>query len=550
MKPFDLLGNAVRAKEIFTVLARHGFADLLNQIELPAAIWSRFVPQHAPARTIHERVRLAAEQLGPTFVKAGQLLSMRPDLLPAPLILELRKLQNSVQPLPVSEVRPVLVEALGREPDEVFSSFNEIPAATASLAQVYFARLHDGREVAVKIQKPGLEKTVLADFDLIAWLAAQIHQRIARLTPFNLPGVVAELRAGILRELDFQNEARNQQYFNTINPHPDRVFSPVVFDEFSSERVLVSERIIGRSLDDLPSDPEFNRRIAAHGAASLLHQVLIAGFFHADPHGGNVLIMPDGRLCLLDWGLAGNLTRRLRLALAELLLAAVEQDAERIVEIAAELGAPGGGVDLRAMERDVTLALREDFNVPLGREHSGRALLKLLHIFGRNGINISQDYSLMAKAILCIEEVGRRLDPAFDLRAHARPVLQEVQRSRVRPGVLWRDVRDVLRSSFTGLKELPGELRRIARRLERDDLTIRFQHQGLEGLDDALKAAANRIALGVIIAALIVGSSLIITTRNPPYLFGYSALGMIGYLLSAVLGLYVVWDIFRHGRHR
>jgi ubiquinone biosynthesis protein len=202
------------------------------------------------------------------------------------------------------------------------------------------------------------------------------------------------------------------------------------------------------------------------------------------------------------------------------------------------------------MERDVTLALREDFNVPLGREHSGRALLKLLHIFGRNGINISQDYSLMAKAILCIEEVGRRLDPTFDLRAHARPVLQEVQRSRVRPGVLWRDVRDVLRSSFTGLKELPGELRRIARRLERDDLTIRFQHQGLEGLDDALKAAANRIALGVIIAALIVGSSLIITTRNPPYLFGYSALGMIGYLLSAVLGLYVVWDIFRHGRHR
>lgn len=550
MKPFDLLSNAVRAKEIFTVLARHGFADLLNQIELPAAIWSRLVPQHTPARTIHERVRLAAEELGPTFVKAGQLLSMRPDLLPAPLILELRKLQNSVQPLPFTEIRPVLLEALGREPHEVFAVFNEVPAATASLAQVYFARLHDGREVAVKVQKPGLEKTVLADFELIAWLAAQIHQRVERLTPFNLPSVVAELRAGILRELDFRHEARNQQYFNAINPHPDQVFSPAVLDELSSSRVLVSERIHGRSLDDLAPDPEFNRRIAAHGAASLLHQVLVAGFFHADPHGGNVLIMPDGRLCLLDWGLAGNLTRRLRLALAELFLAAVEQDAERIVEIAAELGAPGGGVDLRAMERDVTLALREDFNVRLGREHSGRALLKLLHIFGRNGINISQDYSLMAKAILCIEEVGRRLDPTFDLRAHARPVLREVQRSRVQPGVLWRDVRDVMRSTFTGLKELPGELRRIARRLERDDLTIRFQHQGLEGLDDALKAAANRIALGVIIAALIVGSSLIITTRNPPYLFGYSALGIIGYLLSAVLGLYVVWDIFRHGRHR
>jgi len=550
VKPFDLFSNAVRAKEIFTVLARHGFADLLNQIELPKTIWTRFVPQATPPRTFYERTRLAAEELGPTFVKAGQLLSMRPDLLPSALILELRKLQNSVQPLPFAEIRPVLIEELGCEPTELFASFDETPAATASLAQVYFARLHDGREVAVKIQKPDLEKTVLADFDLLAWLAAQLHQRVDRLTPYNLPAVVAELRAGILRELDFRNEARNQQYFNALNPHPERVFSPAVYDEWCSERVLVTERIIGRSVDDVQLDPVRNRAIAAHGAESLLHQVLIAGFFHADPHGGNVLIAPDGRLCLLDWGLAGNLTRRLRIALAELFLASVEQDAERIVEIAADLGAPAGGVDLRGMERDVTLALRENFNPKVGRAQTGRALLKLLYIFGRNGINISQDYSLMAKAVLSIEEVGRRLDPAFDLRTHARPVLQELQHSRIRPRALLRDARDVVRSTLIGIKELPGELRRIVRRLERDDLTIKFQHQGLEELDDALKTASNRITLGVIIGSLIVGSSLIITTRIPPYLLGYSALGMIGYLLSALLGLYVVWDIFRHGRHR
>ena len=550
MKPFDLFSNAVRAKEIFTVLARHGFADLLNQIELPKAIWSRFVPKSTPPRTFYERVRLAAEELGPTFVKAGQLLSMRPDLLPHALVLELRKLQNEVQPLPFDDLKPVLVEELGCELSDLFASFEEKPAATASLAQVHFARLHDGREVAVKIQKPNLEKTVLADFDLLAWLASQLHQRVERLAPYNLPAVVAELRAGILRELDFRNEARNQQYFNALNPHPDRVFAPMVLDDLCSERVLVTERINGHSVDDVQMAPEQAREVAAHGAESLLHQVLIAGFFHADPHAGNVLVLPDGRLCLLDWGLAGNLTRRLRLALADLFLASVEQDAERIVEIAADIGAPSGGVDLRSMERDVTLALREDFNPKIGREQTGRALLKLLYIFGQNGINITQDYSLMAKAVLSIEEVGRRLDPSFDLRKHARPVLVELQRTRTRPRALWRDARDVIRSTLIGVKELPGELRRIVRRLERDDLTIKFQHQGLEELDDALKTASNRITLGVIIGSLIVGSSLIVTTRIPPYLFGYPALGMVGYLLSALLGLYVVWDIFRHGRHR
>jgi len=550
VKPFDFITNAVRAKEIFTVLARHGFADLLNQIELPSGVWARFVPQPTTRRSSYERIRLAAEELGPTFVKAGQLLSMRPDLIPHALILELRKLQSSVQSQPFSEIKTVVVEELGCEPALVFATIEENAAAAGSLAQVHFARLHDGREVAVKIQRPDLEKVVHADFDLLSWLAGQLHQRVSRLTPFDLPSVVAELRAGVMRELDFLNEARNQQYFNAINPHPEWVFAPAVHGEFCSERLLVTERVIGRSVDDAAQVVPDTKILAARGAESLLHQVLIAGFFHADPHAGNVLVLPDGRLCLLDWGLAGNLTHRLRLALADLLVAAVEQDAERIVEIAAELGSPPGGLDLRGMERDVTLALREDFNPQIGREQTGRALLKLIHILGRNGINITRDYSLMAKAVLSIEEVGRRLDPTFDLRTHARPVLRELQRNRMRPKTLWRDARDVLRSSFMGIKELPGELRRIVRRLERDDLTIKFQHQGLEDLDDALKTAANRITLGVIVGSLIVGSSLIITTRVTPTLFGYPALGMIGYLLSALLGLYVVWDIFRHGRHK
>ncbi|EIP97671.1 putative unusual protein kinase [Opitutaceae bacterium TAV1] len=550
MKPLGLIHNAVRAKEIFSVLARHGFANLLNQVDPQGGWWQRLVPQPATRRTLWERTRLALEELGPTFIKAGQIMSMRPDVLPHGLILELRKLQNSVTPLPFEEMREVLVDELELEPREVFATFDETPIASASLAQVYFATLPDGREVAVKVQRPNLSRSVHTDLDLLAWFAGQLHQRVHAFQPYDLPAVVAEVREGLLRELDFRNEVLNQQYFNTLNPHPEKVFAPAVVEELCGERVLVMERINGASVSAARLTREEAQRIAANGAESILHQVLVIGFFHADPHAGNILITPDGRVCFLDWGMAGNLTRRLRHGLADLLSAAVSQDAERIVQIAAELGSPSGRADLRAMERDVTLVLRQDFNTALNHVQIGRVMLKLLFIFGQNGINITRDYSLMAKAVLSIEETARTLDPSFDLPRLARPILREQQRERTGPRAMLRETRQFLHTLATGARELPSGIFRIIRRMERDDLTIKFRHEGLEDLDDALKTASNRITLGVIIGSLIMGSSLIVTARVGPNVFGYPLLGMAGYLLSALFGCYIVWDIFRHGRHR
>ena len=550
MKPLTFLSNASRAKDIFAVLAKHGFANLLSQLDPQEGLWKRIIPQPAERRTIWERIRLALEELGPTFVKAGQLMSMRPDVLPHALIFELRKLQNAVRPIPFSEMSLVLADELDRPLAEVFATFDETAVASASLAQVYFATLPDGREVAVKVQRPYLLKTVQADLDLLSWFAVQLHQRIDTLNPYDLPSVVAEVKENLLRELDFRNEARNQQYFSALNPHPDRVYAPSVIAELSGERVLVTERIAGVTVGSARLAPAEAKRIASNGAASLIHQILIAGFFHADPHAGNVLVTPDGRLCFLDWGMAGNLTRRLRFGLADLFIAAVQQDAERIVQIAAELGSPAGRADLRAMERDVTLALREDFNSTIGRVQLGRAMLKLLYIFGQNGINITRDYSLMAKAVLSIEEVARTLDPEFDLRAEAKPVLAELQKDRAGPRAILRESRTLLRSLITGARELPADIFRIIRRIEHDDLTIKFQHQGLEDLDNAIGTASNRLTLGVIVGALIIGSSSIVTTGIRPHLLGYPALGIVGYLISALLGFYIVWDIIRHGRHR
>jgi ubiquinone biosynthesis protein len=548
VKPF--FSQAVRAKEIAAVLARHGFADLLDQLDLPDGVWRRLAPQMGVHRSTWERIRLSLEELGPAFIKFGQILSMRPDVLPHPLILELRKLQDSVRPIPFSEIRPVLVAELPGELAEIFSEFDETPVASASLAQVYFARLRaDGRAVAVKVQRPNSARLVQTDLNFAVWLAGQVHQHSTGLQPYDLPSVVAEVRQTVLQELDFRHEARNQEYFNAVNPYPG-VFAPAVVDELTSERVLVMERVIGQPVGRQPLAPEQARELAAQGARSLMHQVLIAGFFHADPHSGNVFVAADGRLCFLDWGMAGHLTRRLRYAVADFWLAAVEQDAERIVQIAEGLSSPDSRPDLRVMEKEITLALREELNFTVGRQQLGRAMLKLLFIFGSHGIRLSRDYSLMAKAILAIEEVGRALDPEFDLRTQADPVLRQLASERLGPKALWRHGRDFLRGGFSSLQDLPDQVRRLARRLENNTLTLNLHHDGLDDMEEALQNSANRIALGVIIGSLIIGSSLIVTTHIPPYLFGYPALGIVGYLLSAILGLYVIWDIIRYGRHK
>ena len=546
MRPIGFLNNAVRTKQIFTVLARHGFANLLSRVDPNERWWSRLIPQPREQRNLWERIRMALEELGPTFIKMGQLMSMRPDILPHGLILELRKLQQSVTPIPFEEIRLVMEEELGRELDRIFSSFDNKPVASASLAQVYHAVLHDGREVAVKIQRPNLTRPVHVDLDLLAWFAEKLHQSVEGLRPYDLPAMVAEVREGMLRELDYRHEARNQRYFNVLNPHPEKVFAPCVIDELSGPRVLVMEWISGTAMSDLRFDQEEGRRLARAGAESLLDQILIRGFFHADPHGGNIFVVPDGRICLLDWGMAGNLTRRMRYGLADLVDAAFRQDVEQVVSIASTLASAVGPSDVRGVERDVMLVLRDNFNSELGRMDLGQVLLKLLFVFGQNGIRLTRDYSLMAKAVLSIEELARSLDPEFDFRAQGKPVIRRLMRERKNPRLALVEGRSLFRSLVSGVLEIPAMVRRV----QQGDLQIKFRHEGLEDLDNAVDRASNRITLGLIIAALIGSSSLIITTQIRPYIFGYPALGIIGYLLSAIMGLGIAWNIIRRGGHR
>lgn len=551
MKPFSFLRDAVRAKEIVATLASNGFAEFLNETELPVGWLGKLVPQNNPNFTIWERIRFVCEELGPTFVKAGQVLASRADILPQPLIEELKHLRNNVRPEPPEKIRAVLDAEIKGSVDEFFTDFDPEPVACGSIAQVHRARLKStGQWVGLKIQRPGIESQVSADMEILGWLARQLHQRVSALKPWDLPSVIEELRDSLVMELNFTNEARNIALFNARNPFPNEVFSPRVIDEFTSRRLLVTEWVDGVSVDSFSGTVEERQKLAHFGAKSIFYQIIVDGFFHADPHGGNILITTDGKVCLIDWGAAGQLTRKNRYDLADLFNYVVEQDVEGVARTARSMSKGAQFIDEQKLEKEVAAAINRYGPRP-PQDLIGKVIFDLLYVFAANGVNVARDYLLLAKAVTCLTETAQHLDPQFNLATAAEPFLKKLGWERWNPASLATRAFWKVSDAIHKLNDLPGDLQRLLRRFEREDLKIHLHHQNLEYVTEEATAAINRLVLAIIAASLIVGSSLVIRANVPPFIWGnYSAIGVFGYLSSVVLGFWIVFDIIRHGRHK
>lgn len=551
MRTLSFIHNAVRAKEIIAILLRHGFDDLLTKIGTPQGLLRRFVKTKAEGLTMWQRVRRVCEDLGPTFVKVAQLLSTRPDVLPQDLIRELKQLRDQVRPVDFEKIRPLLERELGGKVEEFFEEFSPHPTAAGSLAQIHKARLRANQKpVAVKIQRPKIRDAVISDLEIIGWFARQLHENIAELRPYDLPAVIEETKSGLIRELDFTNEANNAEIFNTMNPFPDEVFAPAVYEESLTPRLLVMEWVEGKPPDRAELEPNRAKAVAAAGGNSIFHQIVIAGFFHADPHSGNILITPEGRICFLDWGLVGQLTRFMRYFLADLLSAITAQDAEKVVRVASRMSRSNRYIDTLAMEKQITILLRRYQKVAVTGDAIGNLILEMVYVFGSNGIHIAQDYTLLARAVTSLEETARALDPEFKLAKTAEPFLRQLTVERWNPVSMLRQSYWGILSALQKLQELPGDVQRVLRRIESEDLKVKLHHEGVKRLDELLSSATNRLVLAMVIAALIIGSSLVITTGVRPHIFGYPAIGLVGYLLSGLLGFWIIIDILRHGRHR
>jgi ubiquinone biosynthesis protein len=538
-----------RFREIVAIIGGYGFDDLLAKVRIPPGWLGRWAVGHREAHTTWERVRCACEDLGPTFVKFGQLLTARPDVLPPALIEELKQLRDQVKAVPFENIQPLLEEELGGKIEEHFDEFHKEAIAAGSIAQVYRARLRGGGAwVAIKVQRPDIRPMVEIDLEFIAWFARALHEAFAEYRPYDLPAVMEETRAGLMREMDFTIEASNSEIFNSLNPFPGQVFAPPVHRSFTTSRLLVTDWVTGWSPEKAPLSDEVKRSLAAAGGNSVFHQIVISGFFHADPHGGNILITTDRRICLLDWGLVGQLAKSMRYFLADLLSAIAAQDAAKIVSVVSRLSRSNRFIDSVEMEKQVMVILRKYHQIAATGEKVGDLILEMVYVFATGGIHLVKDFTLLARAVVAIESTARTLDPHFSLARTARPFLEQLARERWHP-------RSILKNSYYSmalvlekLQELPGDIQRVLRRFESEDISVRLMLQGMDRLDELLGSVANRIVMALIISAIVIGSSLLLTFSDKTF-FGLP-LGAFGYVLSTVFGLWIVIDILRRGRHR
>ncbi len=544
----NTIKHAGRLTDIAFVLMKYGFDDVVERLELPGKLLLKRVSRVKEPLTTPERIRRTLEDLGPTFVKFGQVIGLRPDLIPSELVVELRKLQDQVPPVDFSELREKLEASIGGPVEETFIQFEERPMAAASLAQVHRGVLRDGRHaVAVKIQRPNIRQTIDSDLAIMELIARQLDQRMESAGLMDLPRLVEEFRKTLSRELDYHREARHMRIMTANFADDPLVHVPVLYERLCTETMLVMELVDGVKLNEaLPDDAERRGELARRGLRVVVKQVLEDGFFHADPHPGNILVR-DGRvICMLDCGMVGRLTRGTRYRLTELIGATVDKDSDRLLDVLLDITrARREGVDRRSLERDLLDLLDGYHSVPLAELNLGNFLSELTAALRDNGLRLPQDLAIMIKAMITSEGVARELDPELNVIEEVRPILEGLVAEQRRPENVWRGIRNNIRQVLALQKQLPNRLSQITQKLEQGELSIHFRHENLDELHHTLEDIASRLTVAIIVGSIVIGSSLIVTAKVGPLLFGYPAFGVIGFLISALLGLWIVINILR-----
>ena len=548
-----------RLNTIVGVLVRHGLGDVVHRLgladQLERAGQAVMKPHAADLARLEPpvQVRLAMEELGPTFVKLGQILAGRADLFGPEWIAEFEKLHSHVPAVPLADLRPQLREDLGDEPEAVFARFDTEPLAAASIAQVHRAQLQDGTEVIVKIRRPGIADTIAADLRLLGRLAALAEEQLPWLKPYRPQQLVKELAKSLQRELDLASECRNAERIAKNMAGMPWIVVPRVHWQHTRERVNVQDfigGIAGNHLEALQDNGHDRRLLAQRGAQAVLKMIVEDGLFHADPHPGNVFYLPDNRIAFIDFGMVGRLSVKRRAELLALLLGLVERNPQAVADVLLDWTGDGSGADIDALEAEIEAFVDQYYGVPLSQLSLGGMLGDVTAILRAYHLALPSDLALLIKAFITLEGLGRGLDPVFHMAEEALPLLRKVMRAQYRPKVLaqraWRNVRRMLAL----VEQLPHDISRLMRNARRGKLNIHLDIAHLRRVGDQLTQAANRISMALVIAALIVGSSIVMTVEGGPTLFGLPAFGFLGFCGAVVGGLWLVRSIRRSNHHR
>jgi predicted unusual protein kinase regulating ubiquinone biosynthesis (AarF/ABC1/UbiB family) len=535
-----------RYRDIASLLVKYGRSDLVYNAGLATD-----EQDPAPTATGPTGEDLAGdlERLGPTFVKVGQLLSSRADLLPPDALKALSRLQDNVGPFPYEDVERIINEELGVRLSKAFSRFDKTPLAAASLGQVHRAALRDGREVAVKVQRPNVREQVLKDMETMDEVADFLDHHTETGRRVGLKRMVTELRASLLRELDYRLEAHNLIAIGKNLASFQNIVIPQPVADYSTARVLTMDYISGQKITS--ASPIVLSEANAPALAeelfrAYLHQVILDGLFHADPHPGNVFLTDDKRIALLDLGMVSRLSPDRQEQLLHFLLAVSECRTEQAADLALQMGERLDGFDEAAFRQKITEVIVRNRDAKIGEVPAGKLMLAVAHSAIEAGVRLPNELTLLGKTLLNLDEVGTTLAPGFDVQESLRRNANELMMERMRRSVTPASAFSSLLEAKNFAEKLPGRINKILDSVANQELKVKVELIDEGAVLDGLQKIANRITLGIIIAAMIVGAAMLMRVETSFRLLGYPGLAILFFLAAAFAGAWMAYGILRN----
>lgn len=548
-----------RYREIVDVMIRHGFGYLVDKFGLrPFRSIREKLLGPKPLReqwlilSEAERLRLGLEELGPTFIKFGQILSTRHDLIPEAYITELSKLQDRVPPFEYGEAKKVIEKEFRKNIEDIFSSFDPEPIAAASIGQVHRARLSEGEDVAVKVMRPGVEARIETDLAILMSLARFAEKHIKESKFFNPVGFVEEFTRIIRHEIDYTHEAQNAERFYENFKDSTTIKIPKIYWKYVTKHVLTQEYSEGIKISDIPQIEVLGldrKKISIDLANAYLKMIFEDGFYHADPHPGNILVSSSGIIIFLDFGMAGHVDPVLHDNLANLIISIRINDIDFLIEALTELGLiSDAGGESPALRIKLEELLNKYYSLSTRYIDPTAFLIDIIDIFAKSRGKIPANLMLLSKTLMIRDEISRRLDPDHNFAELTEPYVKKMLEERTKASYLMREASKTF-WDFTHLaRAFPKRINHILSKAEKGTLKFELEHRGHETLIEELDVASNRLSFSMIIAALIIGSSLIIQTGMSPRIFGVPLLGIFGFFLAGLLGMGLIISILRSGR--
>jgi len=547
-----------RYRQIIGIILKYGFENIINDMKIGRYIESglQLIPFVKKIETVEKlsktkRIRLTLEELGPTFIKMGQVLSSRPDLIPVDLLNELAELQDNVPSFDFEHVKTIIASEFGKPYDKVFETMEEAPFASASIGQVHRAKIRNNDQVAVKIQRPGIRKTIETDLEIMLHLASIMENNIEEVALFKPVKIVEEFARTLEKELDYTIEASSMEQMAEQFKNDKTIYIPRVYCSESSERVLSMEYIEGIKADDVDTIilTGLDRKlITRRGADLIMKQVFEHGFFHADPHPGNIFVLKDNCICPVDFGMTGFVDQTTQEVFVDLIHSIATSNFKLTARLLCELAEYKIQPDMVHLEKDIALFVSMHLSKALKDIKTAKMMNQFLELCATYKLRIPPDFFLMIKSFITIEGLAKKLDPDFDMIAHAVPYVTAAKYKKLKPARIAKEFMAIARQSYKFLQILPEDAVEIMRLVKSGELSFNMDVKGLDKTLSTMDQISNRIAFAIIIAALILGSAIIVMSKLPPTIFGVSVIGLAGFLAAAVMGFWLLIAIIQKGR--